>query len=72
MISAIDPEGSKIVDERPSGPDAEHRRPSKTINAKAQQIMRAKRRQKWTADKYDEAVLKYNTIHEMLKRNKAI
>jgi hypothetical protein len=32
-------DGKVIEEERPSGPDAEHRQPSKTINAKAQQRM---------------------------------
>ena len=60
------------MEDRPSGPDTEHRQPSKTINAKAQQRMRAERRRKRIADRYDEAVLNSTTIAEILRRNSIV
>ena len=68
----IDSSGNEVEEDRPSGADAEHRQPSKTINAKAQQRKRAEKRRRKLSEKFHNAVVKFNTVNDILERNSAI
>ena len=61
--------GTVIETDRPSGAHAEHRQPSKTINAKAQQRKRAELRRKKLAEAHRDAVVERDAISEILSRN---
>ena len=61
-----------IEEDRPFGPNAECRQPSKNINAKAQQAMRKKKRLDELAIKHRKSVAAHNAIGDILRRNKAV
>lgn len=69
FYSDIDEQGNEIEEDKPSGPDSEHRQPAKTINAKAQRVRRAEKRRRKMAEQHDKAVTEYHTINDILRRN---
>ena len=72
VIADINSKGEEISDDRPSGPDAEHRQPAKTLNHKAQQRKRDEKRRRRLALKHEESLVEYNTINHILVRNKEV
>ena len=58
--------------DRPSGADAEHMQPSKTINSKAQRKKREDKRRKKMALKFNEDTTSRNAIINILQRNSAV
>ena len=72
IIADINSKGEEISDERPSGPDAEHRQPAKTLNHKAQQRKRDEKRRRRLALKHEESLVEYNTINHILVQNKEV
>ena len=69
FILGIDPAGGIVTDDRPFGAQAEHRQPSTTINAAAQQEKRSELRRRKIASAYRKYVLEHNTINDILLRN---
>ena len=68
----INSRGDEIDDIRPSGPDAEHRQPSKSINNEGQKKLRdAKRRAKLVRE-FNQATVEYKTIQTILERNNVV
>ena len=65
----LDSKGSPVSEDRPSGPHAEHRQPSKTINGAAQKRMRAEMRRTKLAEAHRNAVVSCTTINDVLQRN---
>ena len=65
----IDSSGKEVVEDRPSGAQAEHRQPAKTINAPAQQRQRSELRRKKMAEKHRDAIVEYTTMNDILSRN---
>lgn len=61
-----------IEEDRPSGPDVEHRQGSKTINHSGQKWLRAETRRRLLAQKFAEAEVKRNTILNILQKNKMV
>ena len=68
----IDSRGNDILEDRPSGPHAEHRQTAKTINGPAQQRMRSEHRRKKLAESHRDAVVVCNAINDVLLRNAAV
>ena len=65
----IDSSSREIVEDRPSGAQAEHRQPAKTTNAPAQQRQRSEIRRKKMVEKHRDAIVEYTTINNILSRN---
>ena len=60
------------MDDRPHGAQAEHRQPSKTINAPAQQRLRSELRRTKLAEKHRDDVVECSTINGILSRSNAV
>ena len=60
------------MEDRPSGADCECRQGAKTINAAAQQRLRAEKRRREQARKFNEATVEMNVINNILQRNTAV
>ena len=72
LCTDINSHGDEIDDVWPSGANAEHRQPSKCINAEGQKKLRdAKQRAKLVRE-FNQATVEYNTIQTILERNKLV
>ena len=71
-VSDINPDGSKVEKDRPSGADSEHKQSAKTINAKAQQQKRVEQRRMKMALKFTEDTKTRNAIINIIDRNRAV
>ena len=72
VLSDINSKGDECFDNRPSGPDSEHRQPAKTLNHIAQQRKRDEKRRRRLALKHEESLVEYNVILHLLKRNEEV
>ena len=72
FVKDINSKGEDILENRPSGPDSEHRQPAKTINHKAQQRKRDEKRRRRLALKHEESLVEYNITVHLLNRNKEV
>jgi hypothetical protein len=68
----INERGEEIAEDRPSGPNAECRQAAKTINASFQKRLRAEKRRRELAVKYNEAKVIHSVIDNILQRNKVM
>ena len=57
---------------RPSGADAEHRQPAKTINAKAQKKLCEEKRRRKMTEKHVKASADHDVINIILERNRGV
>ena len=55
----------------PSGADAEHRQPSKTINAEVQKKLRDDKRRAKLVREYNEATVSHNTIRTIFGKKQS-
>ena len=68
----IDFGGNGMLEDRPSGPHAEHRQTAKTINGPTQKRMRTELCRKKLAESHRNTVVECNNINDVLLRNKAV
>ena len=64
--------GEEIMEDRPCGANSECRQAAKTINANGQKMLRAEKRRRELAKKFNEANVEHNVIKNILERNEAV
>ena len=72
LLVDIDSGGNEILEDRPSGPHAEHWQTVKTINGPTQKRMRIELLRKKIAESHRNAVVECNTINGVLLRNETV